>query len=75
MDVVLELDMTRYFPRRRQPLDPRPFNASAIASGGAGSDQRGSSTRMRSSRATLDGGRQLAADRLDLGKLGHSARF
>src|SRR5829696_298340 len=39
-------DITRYLPRRPSRSITRPFRASAIASGGAGSHQRGSSTRI-----------------------------
>src|SRR5262245_41812141 len=43
-------DITRYLPRRPSRSMTRPFSASAMASGGAGSHQRGSSTRIRSRR-------------------------
>src|SRR5215207_1383482 len=43
-------DITRYWPRRHSRSIRRPSRASAMASVGAGSDQRESRTRMRSSR-------------------------
>ena len=65
-------DTIRYLPRRPSRSIRRPRTASATASGGAGSHQRGSSTSIALEPPALDGGRELAADRLDLGQLGHA---
>ena len=61
----------RYFPRRPTRSIARPRRASSIASGGAGSHQRGSQHPHALDRAGPRARGQLAANRLDLGELGH----
>ena len=64
-------DITRYLPRRPSRSITRPLSASAIASGGAGLAPARVEHADPLEPAALDGGRQLAADRLYLGELGH----
>ena len=69
-DVVVE-PQTRYLPRRPSRSTSRPSTAAASSAGASGEHQRASWIASRSSRPALDVGRQVAADRLDLGQLGH----
>ena len=65
----------RYFPRASEPLHPRAGSSSATARGGAGRVQRGSRISRARASAPSRCGRELAADRLDFGKLRHLRRI
>ena len=67
---------TRYLPRRSSRSTRRPRDrVGDLARAARASHQRGSSTSISSSTAPLDDRRELAANRLDLGQLGHAPRL
>ena len=61
----------RYLPRRRSCSTRRPTSGPSTSFGASGAVQRGSLTRYDDEHPPLQARRELAADGLDLGQLGH----
>ena len=72
-DLVLELEHAGTCRAGPPPRCAGPSTASSSSTGAAGSHQRASSTSMRDQGPALEVRRQLAPDRLDLGKLGQAS--